>query len=60
MASDPIFPTLTAAQVGRIAAHGRARPIAPGDILVEAGDHVVPFFLVGSGAIEVVRIAGGT
>jgi thioredoxin reductase (NADPH) len=49
-----IFPKLTAAQMERIAAHGRVRPIAPGDILVEAGDHVVPFFVVVSGQIEIV------
>lgn len=50
-----IFPTLTADQLARVAAHGRRRPIAAGDVLVEAGDHVVPFFTVISGEIEIVR-----
>ena len=40
------FPTLTAAQIGRIAAHGRVRSIERGEVLVEAGAHVVPFFVV--------------
>jgi thioredoxin reductase (NADPH) len=52
---DHVFPMLTAAQIARVAAHGRVRAIREGDTLVEAGDHVVPFFLVTAGAIEVVR-----
>ena len=27
--------------------HGRVRPIRPGEVLIEAGDQVVPFFVVG-------------
>jgi len=50
-----MFPTLTPAQIGRIAAHGVARPIARGDVLVEAGDQTVPFFAVRAGAIEIIR-----
>jgi thioredoxin reductase (NADPH) len=56
--ADHVFPTLTAAQLERIAAHGTRRPIEPGEILVEAGDHVVPFFVVTAGLVEVVRIDG--
>jgi thioredoxin reductase (NADPH) len=52
---DQLFPTLTAAQIARIAAHGRVRSVAAGEILVEAGDHVVPFFVVKSGELEIVR-----
>src|SRR5215470_13257090 len=50
-----MFPTLTPAQIDRIAAHGRVRPIARGEILIEAGDPVVPFFVVKSGEIEIIR-----
>jgi len=50
-----MFPTLTPAQIARIAAHGGERPIARGDVLVEAGDPTVPFFVVRSGEIEIVR-----
>ena len=55
---DHVFPMLTAAQIARVAAHGRVRAIREGDTLVEAGDHVVPFFLVTAGAIEIVRPSG--
>jgi thioredoxin reductase (NADPH) len=57
---DHLFPTLTAAQIQRIAAHGRRRAIARGDLLVEVGDKVVPFFVVVSGEIQVLRPSGGT
>jgi len=50
-----MFPTLTPAQIARIAAHGRERPIARGEVLIEAGDPIVPFFVVRSGEIEVIR-----
>jgi len=50
-----MFPTLTPAQIERLAAHGRVRPVARGEILIEAGDPVVPFFAVKSGEIEIIR-----
>lgn len=53
--AERMFPTLTPAQVARIAAHGSVRPVRPGEVLIEAGDHVVPFFVVRSGRIEIVR-----
>lgn len=53
--AERMFPMLTPAQVARIAAHGSVRPVRPGEVLVEAGDHVVPFFVVRSGRIEIVR-----
>jgi hypothetical protein len=37
---EHVFPTLTAAQIARIAAHGRRRPINQGEVLVEAGAKV--------------------
>src|SRR3954452_19953425 len=58
--ADQMFPTLTPAQVEHIAAHGSVRPIRQGEVLVEAGDPVVPFFVVRSGQIEVVQLAGVT
>ena len=51
------FPTLTAQQVSRIAAHGRRRQTASGDVLVEAGDRLVPCFVVVSGELEVVQLS---
>ncbi len=50
-----VFPTLSPAQINRIAAHGHARAIHAGDVLIEQGDTVVPFFVVLSGALETVR-----
>src|SRR5262245_1063123 len=52
---ERIFPTLTPAQVARVAPHGKTRPIAAGEVLVEAGDTVVPFYVVTAGRVEVVR-----
>src|SRR5438093_5875403 len=52
---EHIFPTLTPAQIARIAAHGRVRPIQRGDVLIEVGDLPVPFFVVTKGKIEIVR-----
>jgi thioredoxin reductase (NADPH) len=57
---EQMFPTLTPEQVARIAVHGRVRPIRQGEVLVEAGDHDVPFFVVKSGQIEIVRPSGGS
>ena len=56
---ERLFPTLTQAQIQRIAAHGRQRAIAPGEVLVEVGARVVPFFVVIAGEIQVLRPAGG-
>ena len=50
-----MFPTLTPAQIGRIAAHGVVRRITRGDVLIEAGDSIVPFFVVTTGEIEIIR-----
>ena len=50
-----MFPTLTTSQIARIAKSGVTRPIARGDVLIEAGDHVVPFFVVTRGEIEIVQ-----
>jgi thioredoxin reductase (NADPH) len=50
-----MFPTLTPAQMARIAAHGVERPIAREEILIEAGQPIVPFFVVRRGEIEIVR-----
>jgi thioredoxin reductase (NADPH) len=54
---DARFPILTPAQIDRIAAHGRHRPIARGETLIEAGVQAVHFFVVVTGRIEVVRVA---
>jgi thioredoxin reductase (NADPH) len=50
-----MFPTLSAAQIARIAAHGVIRPITGGEVLIEAGQTDVPFFVVLAGRIEIIR-----
>ena len=61
--SDPtsnveMFPTLTAAQVARIAAHGRTRRVERGEVLVEAGKRTARCFVVTAGQIEIVEASG--
>ena len=53
-----MFPTLTSAQIARIASHGVTRPIAPGEVLIEGGQTDVPFFVLKAGEIEVIRPSG--
>jgi thioredoxin reductase (NADPH) len=55
-----MFPTLTAAQIARIATHGRVRRVDRGEVLVDAGAQVVPFFVVTAGQLEAVRPSGAT
>src|ERR1044071_8427160 len=53
-----IFPKLTSVQISRIEPHGHIRSIQPGEVLIEEGDTSVPFFVVISGEIEIVRPFG--
>src|SRR5579862_2379412 len=53
--SERIFPTLTEAQMQRLASHGAARSVRSGEVLVELGDNEIPVFLVTSGELEIVR-----
>jgi thioredoxin reductase (NADPH) len=58
--ADQVFPTLTPEQIARIAPHGRARATTAGEVLTEAGDQNVPFFVVTEGQIEIVRPSGAS
>jgi thioredoxin reductase (NADPH) len=53
--AEHVFPTLTPAQMARVAAHGRVRPVRKGEVLVAAGHPIESFFLVTAGSIELVR-----
>jgi thioredoxin reductase (NADPH) len=55
---DHIFPTLTPAQIARVAAHGRTRAVRAGEVLAEAGE-LSAFFVVTAGRIEIVRPSSG-
>ena len=55
---EHIFPTLNAAHIARISARGKKREAHGGEVLVEPGDNNLPFFLVISGALEIMRPTG--
>ena len=55
---EKIFPTLTPAQIRRVAAHGHIRTVERGEVLVKQGDTSVPFFVVITGELEIVRPSG--
>jgi thioredoxin reductase (NADPH) len=55
---EKIFPKLTPVQINRITAHGRIRSVQSGEVLIEQGDAWVPFFVVVTGEVEIVRPFG--
>ena len=65
MASSPVpsaldprtqaFPVLTSPQINRVRSVGELRRVAEGEILFEPGDANVPFFVLLSGAMEIVQ-----
>jgi thioredoxin reductase (NADPH) len=56
--TERMFPTLTAEQIARIAAHGHLRRMQSGEVLIEAGRPVVPFFVITAGRVEAVLSSG--
>ena len=57
--SDVLRPTLSAEQVGRLAAAGRRRRVEGGETLVEPGHPTSRFYVVVEGRIDIVRPAAG-
>lgn len=55
---EDVFPVLTPAQMARVAVHGRVRPVAADEALVQPGQLSVSFFLVRSGLLEIIRPDG--
>ncbi len=53
-----MFPELTPAQIERIAGVGRRRDVRAGEVLIETGEQNTRFFVVLTGAIEIVRLIG--
>jgi thioredoxin reductase (NADPH) len=49
------FPTLSEEQIARVARHGRVRRTQRGELLYDQGTEAPPFFVVKSGAVDVVR-----
>ncbi len=58
--ADQIFPTLTPEQIERVAALGKRRTVSQGEILIEAGAPAMPFFVVVSGAVDIVQPDGAS
>src|SRR5687767_5729044 len=56
--ADHVFPKLSAAQIARVGLHGHTRQVTRGEVLVEAGANVMPFFVVTAGSVEIVKPAG--
>src|SRR3954464_304414 len=56
---ERLFPTLTLDQISRIAANARRRPVTRGEVLVDVGDRVVPFFAILSGQVQAWRPFAG-
>jgi len=54
-AQTQMFPTLTPAQIDRVRPLGKLRNVQPGDIVFEPNMIGVPFFVLLSGAMEVVQ-----
>ncbi len=52
---EKMFPVLSPEQIERVASHGSTRQVAADEILCEAGDKNVPFFVVTKGQVEIVR-----
>jgi thioredoxin reductase (NADPH) len=53
-----MFPELTPAQIDRISHIGRRRDVRAGEVLFEVGEQNTRFFVVLSGAIDIVRPIG--
>jgi thioredoxin reductase (NADPH) len=49
------FPVLTAEQINRLRPLSKVREVKAGDILFEAGDSDIPFFVLLSGSMEIVQ-----
>jgi thioredoxin reductase (NADPH) len=50
--TEQLHPTLTPAQIARVAAHGRARSVNAGEILTEPGTSNASFFVVLEGRLD--------
>ena len=53
--ADQTFPTLTAAQMERLASHGKKRRVETGEVLLAAGEKTERLFLVTAGRVKGFR-----
>jgi len=57
---ERLFPTLSPAQIARVASRGRVRGVQAGEVLLEVSDPLARFFVVVSGEVEIVRVSADT
>lgn len=57
---DKVFPTLTPAQIERVAAHGQVRAVQQNEVLIHSGTIPNRFFVVKTGQIQAIRKSDGT
>ncbi|MEO8382382.1 MAG: FAD-dependent oxidoreductase [Acidobacteriota bacterium] len=57
---EHVFPTLTPAQIARIAAHGRLHRVRSGELLFDVGSPNDRFFVIARGTVLVGMTVGGT
>jgi thioredoxin reductase (NADPH) len=57
--AEQMFPRLTPGQIERIASVGKQRAVPAGEVLFDVGDQNTCFFVVLSGAVEVLRPVDG-
>ena len=50
-----MFPTLSASQIARLAAHAQKRTVHAGEVVFEQGDENAGVFVVLSGSLAIVR-----
>ena len=53
--AEQIYPTLTAAQIARLAKQGQQRLVEEGEVLAQAGEPVARSYVIVTGRIDVVR-----
>jgi thioredoxin reductase (NADPH) len=53
-----MFPELTELQLARLGHHSKKRAIKKGEMLLDVGDENLPFFVVVSGSLDVLRLVG--
>src|SRR5262245_34036412 len=56
---ERLYPTLTPAQLTRIAAHGRRRATTRDEVLIDVGDRIVPCFVVVAGEAQALQVSNG-
>ena len=56
---EHVYPTLTPAQISRIAARGRRRRVERGEVLIEPGEPSTRMFIVTAGTVEITRTTDG-